>query len=199
MIDISIKLNVDQITKRLNRLAYQQVPYVEMRTVNELAKLAQAAEKAAMPKIFDRPTPFTVNSISVQAARKGLPISRVYVKDIAAKYLKPFEDGGTHFLAGSRKYLWSPVKRNKYGNMPRNFTKTKAARADVFVGKKTIKGREVNGMWQRTADHKLKLLVEFKQNKPVRQRLQFGDRAKTVVVANINKVFGREMAKALAK
>lgn len=42
-----------------------------------LAKLAQQAEKKAMPEVFENPTPFTVNSVAVPAAKRAMPIARV--------------------------------------------------------------------------------------------------------------------------
>ena len=77
MFDISIKSNIDAVSRGLSALAYKQLPFAEARTVTELAKLAQVAEKQALPQVFDRPTPFTVNSVAVQAARKGMPIAKV--------------------------------------------------------------------------------------------------------------------------
>jgi hypothetical protein len=201
MFDISIKSNVAAFQKKLSALAERQLDFVEARTVTELAKLAQAAEKQAMPEIFDRPTPFTVNSVAVQGARKGLPIARVYVRDVAARYLTPFEDGGQHYLAPNQASLIVPIgaKVNKFGNLPRNFLRQNKNKKAIFQGVVKIGGKDVNGLWQRTPKHGLKLLVSFDKNRSVKPVLKFGDRARLVVMKNVNQVFGREMAKALAR
>jgi hypothetical protein len=201
MIDISIKSNVAAIQKKLGAFANQQLAFVEARTVTELAKIAQAEEKHAMPEIFDRPTPFTVNSVAVQGARKGLPIAKVFIRDIAAKYLIPFEHGGEHYMAPNQASLIMPVgaKVNKFGNLPRNFLRQNKKKAGMFQGLAKVKGKEINGLWQRTPNHGLKLLVSFEKNRAVKPTLKFGDRAKAAVLANVNRVFGEEMAKALAR
>lgn len=195
--DIDIKLLADNVSKQLSDFAYKQIDFALARAVTDLAKLAQAAEKQAMPEIFDKPTKFTINSIAVESAKKHLPIARVYVMDIAAKYLQPFEDnsGQVHYMVDGKKYLAVPIaKKNIYGNMPRNYLAQIRGRKDVFFG---IVGK-TRGAWQRMPDHKLKLLVEFIENMPVRQGFGFGDRADAIVRKNFKQVMGRRLAEAIA-
>ena len=88
MLDISIKPQVDAVARKLSDFAYKQLPFAEARTATGLAKLAQAAEKQAIPQVFENPTPFTVNSVAVQAAKKSLPTARVYIREKAAQYTR---------------------------------------------------------------------------------------------------------------
>ena len=60
-----------------------------------------------MRSVFDRPTPFTLNSIGVKPARKDNLESVVFVKDIATSYLAPYEFGGRNKL--NSKALLKPV------------------------------------------------------------------------------------------
>lgn len=64
MLNVSFKSNVDAVSRKLTNFSYQQLPFAEAQAVTQLAKLAQHAEKAAMPTLFDKPTPFTVNSVA---------------------------------------------------------------------------------------------------------------------------------------
>lgn len=85
-------------------------------------------------------------------ARKNNLRAKVYVRDIAAEYLEPFEFGGEHKL--NSRALLNPknIKLNKYGNMPRNKLSQLKAKPNVFVG-------EVNGVdavWQRRKPMKAK-------------------------------------------
>lgn len=217
MMDISVRSNVQAVSRCLSALAYRELPFAEARTVTELAKLAADAEKAAMPQVFDNPTPFTVNSLAVQPARKGMPIARVYIRDKAAQYLAPYEFGGVQFL-GAKPANLVPVAAvaNQYGNLPRNTIRRYMGRPDVFLGPvKTARG-EVYGLWQRPTPEpapskrrrkkdrmvnttgKLKLLVSFTAPVETKKRLGFGDRAQAVVSANFDRVFGAELAKAVA-
>lgn len=137
------------MTCKLVVLAYSQLPFVEARTVTELAKLAQKAEKAAMPEVFDTPTMFTVNSVAVQSAPKALPIARVYIRDTAAQYLAPYEYGGVQYL-GKKPADLLPVgiAANRYGNLPRNTIHKYMSRPDVFMGTVRLGGRDIYGLWQ---------------------------------------------------
>ncbi|MEX3690808.1 hypothetical protein AB3X91_11815 [Paraburkholderia sp. BR14263] len=218
MLDISFKSNVDVISRQLSALAYKQLPFAEARAATELAKLAATAEKAAIPAVFEKATPFTVNSVGVQAARKELPIARVYIKDKAAEYLVPYEFGGTQFV-GKKPGDLVPVgaAANQYGNLPRNLIRRYLNRKDCFLGTvKTARG-DVFGLWQRptptapatnrrrkkvameNTTGKLKLLVAIHAPVATKKRLKFGDRAQSVVAANFSRVFGAELAKAIAR
>ncbi|MFP4891237.1 hypothetical protein [Paraburkholderia sp. EG304] len=216
MLEISLKANVDAISLKLDNLARRQLPFVESRTVTELAKLAAQAEKKAIPEVFESPTPFTVNSVAVEGARKGLPIARVYVRDKAAQYLAPYEFGGVQYL-GAKPADLVPVAAaaNRFGNLPRGLIRKYLNRPDVFIGAVRTKGGEIYGVWQRSmtkpskgrrgskalpanTSGKLKLLVAFHPPVETKKRLGFAERARAVALANFDRVFGRELAKAIA-
>jgi len=150
MIEISVKSNVDAVSRQLSAIAYDQLPFATARTLTELAKLAAAAERAAMPKVFDRPTPFTVNSVAVQGAKKDMPVARVFIRDKAAKYLAPYEFGGIQFL-GNKQANLVPVEAqtNQYGNLPRGTIAKYKGLPDVFIGTVKTKHGDVYGVWQR--------------------------------------------------
>ncbi len=182
-----------------------------------LAKLAGDAETAAIPLVFENPTPFTLNSVAVQAARKDMPIARVFIRDKAAQYLAPYEFGGVQYLGGKPADL-VPVAAatNQYGNLPRNTIRKYLNRPDVFLGPVKTAHGEVYGLWQRPTPEapqkkrrskqaqlanttgKLKLLVAFHAPVQTKKRLEFGSRAQAVVSANFNRVFGAELARAIA-
>jgi hypothetical protein len=136
VLEISIHADIKVVTKGLSALAYKQLPFAQ----------AQAATA------FPTATPFTLNSVGVKAARKDNPVAIVFVKDIAAQYLAPFEEGGVHFL-GSKRGLLVPIDQavNQYGNLPRNALAKLKNRPDVFIGSvKTKRGEVINGVWQRS-------------------------------------------------
>ncbi|RQR00009.1 hypothetical protein DF025_36735, partial [Burkholderia stagnalis] len=120
---ISVDADVRALTKSLTRLQKDQLPFAISQALTATAKLAQGAEKAALPEVFDRPTPFTINSVAVKGARKSDLEARVFVKDIAAAYLEPYEFGGDHKLIGRGKTWLNPKDKtllNQYGNFSRN-------------------------------------------------------------------------------
>lgn len=106
----------------------------------------------ALGRKLESPTLFTVNSVGSVGARKNNLRAKVFVRDVAAEYLEPFEFGGEHKL--NSRALLNPknIKLNKYGNMPRNKLSQLKAKPNVFVG-------EVNGVdavWQRRKPIKAK-------------------------------------------
>ncbi|AXK61527.1 hypothetical protein [Burkholderia sp. IDO3] len=219
---ISVDADVRALSKSLTRLQRDQLPFAISQALTATAKLAQVAEKAALPDVFDRPTPFTINSVAVKGARKSDLEARVFVKDIAAAYLEPYEFGGDHKLIGRGKTWLNPKDKallNQYGNFSRNALQRLEARPDVFVGTiKTKGGESIGGVWQRPtnvkaikrsgkrgvalrgvnkSDH-LKLLIRFGDAEPVRQHLEFGERAFEVADEHFGREFERAMARAVA-
>lgn len=112
MLEISIRSNVKEISKKLTDFAYKQLPYAQAQAVTVLAKLVRDAEVAGLKETFPTATPFTLKSVGVKAARKNNPVSIIYVKDVAAAYLQPFETGGTHFLGKKKDCLFRLIRRS---------------------------------------------------------------------------------------
>ena len=201
--EISIRSNLQEIQKSLGDFAYRQVPFAAAQALTALARQVQVAEQKALQTTLDRPTPFTVNSIGVRAARKDNLVAIVYVKDIAAGYLAPYEFGGLNKL--NSRALLKPVnaKLNRYGNLPRNALASLKRRADVYVGPVKTKRGEVNGVWKRIKATKgkpahLVLLIRFEDAHLATQHLDYRARAQAIVAANFNKEFGKALAKAMA-
>lgn len=222
MFSISVRADFQAAVRGLGALEKKQAPFATALALTSLAKLAQAAEKKALPHIFDRPTPFTVNSIGMKGARKSSLEATVFVKDIAAAYLAPFEFGGPHKLIGSGRTWLNPKDKallNQYGNFSKTALDRLKARPDIFVGTvHTRNGEQIGGVWQRPAPTKiiqtpgkrvtklrganktghLKLIIRFGDAQPVKQHLDFGSRAHAVVKANAAAEFAKALAKALA-
>lgn len=221
MFKISVSDDIARLRKSLTDLEKRQLPFATANALTALAKNAQAAEKEAMPEVFDRPTPFTVNSVAVRGARKSNLEARVFIKDIAAAYLEPFEFGGNHKLLGSGRTWLNPKDKtqlNQYGNFSKTALKRLQARPDIFIGNiKTSSGETIGGVWRRPPSARvtkvrgkrgsvvqgsprghLKLLVRFGDARPVKQHLEFGERAFEVVNDTFEREFEVAMNQAIA-
>lgn len=203
MIDISVRSNIRAIEKSLSRLAYKQVPFATAKALSAIGKRAQDAEIKNLQSVLDRPTPFTLKSVGVKPARKDSPQAIVFVKDIAADYLEPYEFGGTNKL--NSQALLKPVdaKLNQYGNLPRNLLARYRGRKDVFIGEGKGKNGTINGVWQRIPAAKgrgrgLKLLVVFANAHQVTQHLGYMNLARKTVAASFKAEFGKALAQAIA-
>ena len=151
MIAISVKSDLARLAATLEDLRKRQLPFATARALTATAQAASAAVTAAMPKEFDRPTPFTQRALGIISARKDTLTATVFVKDIQARYLRVQETGGKQVLHG--KALLDPkhVKLNQYGNLPRSKLKSLLGQMDVFVGRIRFKktGQSIWGVWRR--------------------------------------------------
>jgi hypothetical protein len=219
MLTLSVEADIKAVARQLDSLARKQLPFATAQALTAVARRVQDTEKKAMPEVFDRPTPFTVNSVAVKGARKTNLEAVVFIKDIAAAYLAPYEFGGNHKLIGSGKTWLNPKDMtllNQYGNFGRAALKRFQGRPDVFIGSvKTKSGESIGGVWQRPAAVQavktrskrgvalrginktghLKLLVRFGDARPVKQHLEFGERA----FETVDEVFATEFEAAMAR
>jgi hypothetical protein len=167
MIDLSIRAELKGLTKSLGAFAYRQLPFAQAQAVNALASRVQKGETENLKKEFPSLTPFTAKAVGVNRATKADPTAVVFVRPVAAQYLKPYENKGTHFLGG-KKALLVPIDQatNQYGNLRRGTLAALKGRADVFVGAVKTKAGAVNGVWQRVTDtSKVTLLQRTKAGK----------------------------------
>lgn len=212
---IEIKTDVKAWSKAMKQVQARQIPFAVAQALTMTAGRVGLAWQDEMKAQLDRPTPFTVKSVGVRAARKSNLVATVYIKDIAAHYLAPFVDGGPHFL-GVKKGLLTPknVPLNAYGNLSKGKLAALKGKPGVFVGPVRLKsGQVVNGVWQRRLPGKgkkgkaapvdagaraLTLLIRFTDPQPVKQHLAFQARAEAAVRKHFEAEFATAFAHAMA-
>lgn len=219
MIEISVKADVAQIERRLDTFARDQLPFATASAITAVAKQVQLAEVENLRSTFRNPSPFTLRSIRMTAARKGNPEATVFVMDKAEQYLEPYEFGGVHQLPGPALFNPKDIDLNAYGQLPRGIMARMRGRKDIYIGVIQTNKGPVNGVWQRldvsrkgtqkrrrkergSVHHEhlgaLKLLIRFGDALPVTQHLNFFLRAEQMVSMGFQKEFGRALARALA-
>ncbi|MBK5075103.1 hypothetical protein I2492_18795 [Budviciaceae bacterium CWB-B4] len=144
----------------------KQIKFATAQAITSTVRQIEQAQKAALRDTLDNPTSFTVNAVGSVGARKDNLKGRVFVRDIAAGYLEPFEIGGVHKLNSSALLNPKDIKLNKNGNLSRNKLSQLKAKPDVFIG--DIGG--TNGVWQR------KKAKKGKKNKKRQKRSANGTR-----------------------
>lgn len=189
------------LSKQLNTFT-KQIPFATAVALTNTARAIEKAQVVAFKRNLDNPTPFTLKSIGSTAARKSNLVARIYVRDIAAQYLEPFEFGGVHKL--NSRALLNPknIKVNQYGNLSRNKMGQLKGKDNVFIGKVG----DVGGVWQRVKARKSKkkkrlprskngirrerkkmphpkLLIAFGDALPVKPVLGYMERARTMSAA----------------
>ena len=117
----------------------QQLPFATAKALTQTGQLVKTAMRSAMQSRFDRPTPYTLNSLFLKPATKNNLVCEVGLKTFASKaappsvYLAPQVYGGPRQLKRSevlmqRKHLipngmmWVPgsgATLDSFGNMSR--------------------------------------------------------------------------------
>lgn len=208
--------NLTDLSDQLRTLR-KQIPFATAQAMTAVVRKIEDAQKVAMQRNLDNPTPFTVKSVKSRGARKSDLKAKVFVMDTAAAYLEPFETGGVHKLNGSALLNPKDIKLNKYGNLPRNKLSSLKSKENTFIG--DIGG--VNGVWQRKKAKKgkkgrkrlqrssngtrrdrkkqpmPKLLIRFGDALPVEPVLGYQDRAMKMTQALLLQEINRAIAEAI--
>lgn len=113
--------------------AEKQVDFATARALTWTAKGAAADFTRELPKILDKPTPFTQRGIAAIPAKKATLEAFVLVKDLQAQYLAYLQTGETRKPQPGRP-INVPVGRrvNRYGNIPKGAIARELQREDTF-------------------------------------------------------------------
>jgi hypothetical protein len=134
--DLTIDINTAAVKAAMDT-AMGQAQYAVKVAINKSAELARDAVKAEMTKVFDRPTPWVMNSLRVKYAKdKRNPVASVGFKDknsaeSSRTMIAPHVEAGTrHYKAMEARLMrmglmpagWNAVpggaaKLDSYGNM----------------------------------------------------------------------------------
>lgn len=150
MFELSVHADVRALKRSMSDFTNKQLPFAISQGINRTAARVAEAESANIRQTFKHPTPFTQKSVGIVKARKSNPVAIVYMKDITASYLKPYETGGSHKLNSQALLNPKDIKLNQFGQLSRGTLARLKARSDIFIGPvKTKDGQMVNGVWQR--------------------------------------------------
>ncbi|MBP6083526.1 MAG: hypothetical protein KA732_19920 [Providencia sp.] len=208
--------NLTDLANQL-RTIRKQIPFATAQALTSTARKIENAQKVALQRNLESPTPFTVKSIKSRGARKSDLRAKVFVMNIAAEYLTPFEKGGVHKLNGSALLNPKNIKLNKYGNLPRNKLSSLKAKDNTFVGelngvngvfqrKKAKKGRKGKKRLKRSTNGTRrdrqkqpapKLLIRFGDALPVQSVLGYQDRAQRMAQALLPQEISRAFEDAM--
>lgn len=181
----------------------KQVAFATAVALTRTAKDAQAATKQAIPRVFDRPIPFTQRAIGITSARKNRLFAEVFAKDRQAEYLAIQEEGGVR-RPRPRKPINIPVniRTNVYGNIPRRAIKREAAKPNVFTVGRRDRGDLPPGIYRRSRSRRRsgppKLLVAFSRVARYRPRFGFKRRVERTVLKVFPRNFNDALRRALA-
>lgn len=202
MIKIDIRPGLAAFRRDFDNFATKQLPFATARALTETARKAAAVETQALSQTLDRPTPFTLRGPMVKPATKADQTAVLDMRPIQAAYLAPEEFGEPQVVAKTAVVVPVDAALNSYGNLPPKALLRYKGRKDVFVGRVTVNGKTIGGVWQRIAPKgkakgRLKLLVTFEAPVVPRTRLGWHDRAVQSITATIGPEMELQMGLAL--
>ena len=132
---ISIKSNVKEITRGLNRLQKKQIPFATMLALNDAASeiSMKYLRKEADRKFDGGATAFTKRGFKYTKASKTNLTASVYIDDIQSEYLQYQIDGGTR--RPKSKVIAAPgynTRLNRYGNVSNANRKKYWSKSDKY-------------------------------------------------------------------
>jgi len=190
--EISIKDDLKQLSKTLNRVQRKQIPFATSQAINDVAFMAQKELKSEAQIKLHNPTPFTLRGFRVNKATKATMSGMVYVHPIVAAYLVKQIEGGT----SGPTAVPVNIKLNKYGNIP-NRRKGIVKTAKQFIG--TYKG--TYGVWETTkkgGGGSIKLLAAYHDKVVYKKIFDFYKIVNGVVRYNFNRQLEKRVKVAIA-
>jgi hypothetical protein len=170
-----------------------QIPFASALALTRTTQDVQREETATLPRVFDRPTPFTMNAIAIKAATKAILTATVYIRPIQAKYLALEIEGGVAMPKKTAIPVPVDIPLNQYGGMPRAIIKQLLRRADTFSGK--VHGRP--GIFQRKGREVI-MLIGWEPSVRFEPKFDFFGIAQRVIRARLMLNFRAAIAQAVA-
>ncbi|WP_038505954.1 hypothetical protein [Acetobacter pasteurianus] len=119
MAGVEIKIDTKGVQKALSDLSEKGIKDALAFTLNTLGKASVSALRSEMDKVFDMPTPFTMNAFYTKPAKANHLEATIEAREFASKgtpagqYLKPQIFGGTRPLKKFEKAL-APLSGGQY-------------------------------------------------------------------------------------
>jgi hypothetical protein len=128
-----IRSNVREVSRWLDDAQKKQIPFATVYAMTLTARDVRLAEISVMERVFDRPTPYTLNALRVVPATRQTLVASVAFKDFggtpAKRFLNPEVHGGARSQKSHEKQLaplmrghqyavpGTSVERDAYGNV----------------------------------------------------------------------------------
>lgn len=118
MFKLDVRADISRFERKLNSLHRNQIPFATSLAVNNTAKDVKAELVKEMERVFDRPTPFTLNSLQLKPGNKVNPTATVWVKDKPFKGRAPIEWLGPAIYGGQRTHKRGETMLRQRGHLP---------------------------------------------------------------------------------
>lgn len=114
-----VRSNIVEVGRWMTDAQRRQLPFASALAMTRTAKDIQAQEIVTMRRVFDRPTPYTLNALRVVPARKTTLEAKVEFRDWGAgtpakRFLNPEVHGGPRSQKGFERRLGSIINGVSY-------------------------------------------------------------------------------------
>lgn len=127
----SVQGSIRDIELHLTGLGRDQVPFATALALTNTALFVEQKIKAEIPRVFNRPTKFTLNSTFVRPATKQRLWAEVKIKDEAFKAVAPIRWLAPQIYGGSRTLKRFEQRLVNAGAMPPGYFAVPASGADL--------------------------------------------------------------------
>ncbi len=118
MLTIDVKSDIATALKKFEALEPRQFPFIVALAMNRTFKLMGGDMRAEMEKDFDRPTPWTLNSLQIVPATKELLEGGIKLKDFGGKGIAANKYLGPEIYGGPRRPKRFENALKAYGYLP---------------------------------------------------------------------------------
>ena len=214
---ISVKTDVKELTKSLNRIQRKQIPFATSKALNTVAFDVRKMLQDGLDIHMDRPTPYTKRGVQVEKSTKINLVAEVGFRSktfgkgkgstTQASYMKRQIEGGTR--KARSKAIPVPVpknlKTNKYGSIVRGKIQKLLADKDKYFSGVPKGISDAPGIWQRMPANskrkkpggKIRMVIAWEPKTQYSKRFPFKRIVETTVRTNFRKRFDYELREAL--
>lgn len=224
--EITVESNIRQVRSWFNAAERKQLPFAIALALTRTAQHVKVEEVTEMKRVFDRPTPYTLNALAVKPATKKDLVADVRFKDFASlpakRYLNPNVHGGGRSHKRSEKALIAAghlpggrylvagrtAPKDRYGNIPggtitRILSQVKAQRDPTQNTSRRGAGSRGyfylpgRGVYERTGKKTMRPVLVETRSPSYRKRFHFYVLANQVVQKQFDDQFARAFQHAM--
>lgn len=130
----NIKFETKPFIQGLDVLALQQLPYATMQALNDTMFQVREAWRDEMLRVFDRPTPFVLNSVLYKKATRTNLVAEVSIRESGGKGVAPVKPLLAEAYGGVRRAKASEILLSTAGVISNNeyIVPAKGFKLDAF-------------------------------------------------------------------
>jgi hypothetical protein len=118
MMQVDIRSNVREVSRWLDDAQKKQLPFATVYAMTLTARDVRTEEVNVMKRVFDRPTPYTLNALAVKSATRKSLVASVEFKEFggtpAKRFLNPEVHGGPRSQRSSEIQIAPLLKGYSY-------------------------------------------------------------------------------------